>query len=110
MTKGSLIMDLLIIDENEAKLCSKPGQTKLVSQVTPEDISLALEYLLESDQVGIASDEDESKITNPAQKIIFQQLRTSFKEILDSRETILGEIDAAFHDAEDKYLGSKSQE
>ena len=110
MTKGSLIMDLLVIDGNEAKFCGKTGQTKLVSQVTPEDISLALECLLENDQVGIAADEDENKITNPAQKIFFQQLRTSFKEILDSRETILGEIDATFHDAEEKYLGSKSQE
>lgn len=103
-------MDLLVIEGNEAKFCSKPGQTKLVSQVTPEDISLALECLLENNQVGIAADEDENKITNPAQKIFFQQLRNSFKEILDSRETILGEIDATFHDAEEKYLGSKSQE
>ena len=57
----------------------------------------------------IAVDEDTSTIANPAQQIVFEQLRTAFKEILDSRQSILEEIDSTFAAAEAKYLKQKAQ-
>lgn len=97
-------MELLKVKGTEALFCDESGAYKLVSQITPEDISVALGRLLSGDHIEIASEEDENKIANPAQKIIFQQLRTSFKEVLDSRGAILEEVDSVFSEAEEKYL------
>lgn len=97
-------MDLLKIVDKEAFFCLPGGREKVVSQVTTEDINQALEILLSSDNIGLAIGEDSDVIANPAQRIVFEQLRSSFKEVLDSRDTIKAEIDAVFAQAEAKYL------
>ena len=99
-------MDLLKIIDKEAYFCTSDENVKLVSQITTDDIEQALEVLLESDDIGLGIDEDTSVIANPAQRIVFQQLQLSFKEVLDSRDTIHSEIDAVFAQAESKYLKS----
>ena len=48
--------------------------------------------------------EDSSQIANPAEKIMFEQLNMAFKELSESRESILSEIDLKFAEAERKYL------
>lgn len=100
-------MDLLRIDDKDAYFSLDGAERKLVSQVTNEDIRGAVELLLETDDIGIADGEDSSVIANPAQKIVFEQLRMAFKEIVNSRETILGEINATFAAAETKYLNQE---
>ena len=97
-------MDLLKIKDKVAYLCLSSSEEKVVSQVTVEDIDAALEVLIASPDVDIATDEDSSVIEHPAQKIVFEQLRASFKEVQDSREAIISEVDETFAQAESKYL------
>lgn len=97
-------MDLLSIEGNEAFFQCLGSEKKLVSQVTPDDINSALDVIIQSPEVGFGQGMDSSTILNPAQKIIFEQLRTSFQEVHESRDSILNEVASTFADAESKYL------
>lgn len=103
-------MDLLMIEGNEAYFQCPDCKKKLVSQVTPNDINSALGFILRSEEVGLGLEKDAGNIVNPAQKIIFEQLRTSFKEVYDSRTSILNEVDSVFAEAESKYCGIAERE
>lgn len=74
-----------------------------MSQITTKDINTALELILQQGDVSLGLDEDVVTIKNPAEKIIFTQLRNSFQEVLESRDSIMSEIDDAFESAEKKY-------
>ena len=89
-------MDLLRIGDKNGCFDIDGTNEEIVSQVTDEDIRSAVEVLLGLEDVGIADREDTAAIANPAQRIIFEQLRMAFKEIIDSLESILGEIDSTF--------------
>ena len=97
-------MDLLEIVDREAYLCLPDEERKLVSQVTTEDINKALGVILGSDDVELSDDGDSAVIANPAQKIMFEQLRISFKEVYDSRDAIQAEVNSVFSQAEAKYF------
>lgn len=99
-------MELLRIENNEGYLCLNRKKA-IVSQITAEDISASLELILTNTSVEIPEDVDCSTITNPAQKIIFEQLRSSFREVQASRDTINDEVNEAFAQAEKKYLDSE---
>lgn len=100
-------MELLKIENKQGFLCLN-NKEKLVSQITAEDISSALELILSDDKTVIPEDADCSAIDNPAQKIIFEQLLASFKEVFASRAALIDEIDEAFIQAETKYLRQKA--
>ena len=100
-------MDLLKVEEGKAFLCLNDEAPKIISQVSTDDINKALEVLLEVEEVGLALGEDSSSIANPAQRIVFEQLRSSFKEVLDSRNSIQDEINRVFAPAEELYFKSK---
>ena len=102
-------MDLLRIKEKVGYFSLDGTTEKIVSRVSNEDIRAAVELLLTTDDVGIADGEDTTVIVNPAQQIVFEQLRAAFKEIIDSRQSILGEIDSTFAAAEAKYLKQETQ-
>lgn len=96
-------MELLKIENKQGFLCLN-NKEKLVSQITAEDISSALELILSDDETIIPEDADCSTIDNPAQKIIFEQLLASFREVFASRAALIDEIDEAFIQAETKYF------
>ena len=96
-------MELLKIDNGEGFLCLD-GESKLVSQVTAEDISKALELILTDDGIEITEEPNISTINNPAHKIIFEQLLASLKEVFNSRDAINDEINETFAKAEETYL------
>lgn len=100
-------MELLKIDNGQGFLCLRDNK-KLVSQITTEDISSALELILSDTEIDIPEDIDCTVIANPAQKIIFEQLIASFKEVLASRAALNDEIDEAFAQAEAKYFKAES--
>ena len=100
-------MDLLKVEDGQAFLCLNGEEPKIISQVTTDDISKALEVILETEETGLALDEDPSSIVNPAQRIIFEQLRSSFKEVFDSRDSIQDEVDRVFAPAEAMYFQPK---
>jgi ferritin len=97
-------MDLLAIHDDQGFFCLPERDEKVVSQVTVQDISDALELILQNGDVCISLDKDSDDIKNPAQKIVFVQLRSSFKEVLESREAIMSGINDVFESAEKKYL------
>ena len=96
-------MELLKIENKEGLLCLS-DTNKIVSQITAEDISAALELILTKDDIEIPEEIDYSIIVNPAQRIIFEQLYSSFKEVLGSKDALMNEINETFAQAEEKYL------
>ena len=100
-------MDLLKVEDGEAFLCLNDEAPKIISQVSTDDVSKALEIMLETEEIGLALDEDLSSIVNPAQRVIFEQLRSSFKEVFDSRGSIQDEVDRVFAPAEAMYFRPK---
>lgn len=99
-------MDLLKVEDGKAFLSLNNEHSKIVSQITTDDISKALEVILEEEEIGLALDEDSSSVVNPAQRIIFEQLRSSFREVFDSRDSIKNEVDGVFCSAEKMYFQS----
>lgn len=97
-------MDLLKIEDKTGYFCLPEKPDKVVSQVTADDICQALELILTSGEIEIAIELDSDCIANPAQKIIFEQLRNSFNEVVNLRDSIKAEIDETFAQAEAKYL------
>lgn len=102
-------MELLKVKGTQGFLCIEGSEDKLISQVTTEDISKAVEIILSNKSAVIPDTIDCSPIANPAQKIIFEQLHLSLKEVFASRDMLKGEIDNAFVEAESKYLSGLSQ-
>lgn len=97
-------MDLLSIKDGHGFL-NLPGKDPVeVSQVTPQNIADALETILDNDSICLGPEDGSLEIANMAPRIIFDQLRASFKQVIDSRATILGEINSIFSEAEAKYL------
>ncbi len=103
-------MELLKIENAQGFLCIEGNEDKLVSQVTTEDISKAVEIVLSDESVTIPDAIDCSSIVNPAQKIIFEQLHLSLKEVFASRDMLKSEIDEVFAQAEKKYLNNQQCE
>lgn len=99
-------MELLKVKNDQGFLCIEGSEDKLISQITTEDISKAVEIILSNESVVVSDTIDCSLIANPAQKIIFEQLHLSLKEVFASRDTLKSEIDNAFAEAESKYLCS----
>ena len=104
MRIGGHIMDLLKIRDKEAYFSLGAEDEKLVSMVTTEDIRKALELLLADSNVDIGANLAAEEIANPAQRIFFTQLRSSFTEVLGSRDSIKSDIDELFSQAEALYL------
>lgn len=96
-------MDLLKIESDQGFLLLNDKKI-VVSQVTAEDISGALELILTNDEIEIPDILDCSTIVNPAQRIIFEQLHASFREVYASRDALKDEIDEVFVAAEEKYF------
>lgn len=102
-------MELLKVKNSQGFLCIEGNEDKLISQVTTEDISKAVEVILSSESVVIPDTIDCSPIANPAQKIIFEQLHASFREVFASRAALNDEVNEAFAQAEEKYLKGGDQ-
>lgn len=98
-------MDLINVENGEGYLNLSGSQRIEISQVSPQNIADALDLILQNGDISIGVEDDAERINNSAAKIIYRQLRTSLQEVIDSRETILEEIDGAFAEAEAKYLG-----
>lgn len=97
-------MDLMNEEEGKGYLNLADSQRVEISQLSPQDIADALDLILEGGQIRVGADEDAELINNSAARIIYRQLRNSFLEVIDSRETILEEIDDTFSEAEAKYF------
>ena len=98
-------MGLLTIEDRTAFFCIPGESKKNVIEVTPDDIEKALELLVSDASIEIDNKEDSEMIANPAQKIMFEQLRGGFMEVKDSAPALKEEIDKIFAGAEKKYFG-----
>lgn len=102
-------MELLKVKNAQGFLCIEGNEDKLISQVTTEDISKAVGIILSNESVTIPDTMDCSSIVNPAQKIIFEQLHASFREVFASRDALNDEVNEVFAQAEEKYLKTGDQ-
>lgn len=102
-------MGLLTIKDKTAFFCMPGESEKDVMEVTPDDVKKALELLVRDESIEIGGEEDLSVIANPAQKIVFEQLRNGFKEVRDSAPALREEINKVFAEAEAKYLDNDEE-
>lgn len=94
-------MALIFISEKTGYFQLPDKEKKVITDLTPEELDEAVGEILKS---GFSCMEDSSQIANPAEKIMFEQLNMAFKELSESRGSILSEIDLKFAEAERKYL------
>ncbi|MDY4535077.1 MAG: hypothetical protein SPD98_07505 [Tractidigestivibacter sp.] len=103
-------MDLLTIRDKSAFFCIPGGTEKNVMDVIPEDIESALEFLINDESIEIDEEEaDSNMIANPAQKILYEQLKKGFEGVRDSAPALKEEVDKVFAEAEAKYLNDTEE-
>ncbi len=81
---------------------SIPSTLKLdIDKITKEDVFDIVDYMIENE---VEMDEyKDGLLPNPAQDTIYKSLYTNLKGIIDSKDTIIAEVDAKFKEAEEKY-------
>lgn len=103
-------MGLLTIKDKSAFFCTPDGAKKNVMDVVPEDIEIALEFLINDENLKIVEEGSDSKtIANPAQKILYEQLKKGFEGVLDSAPALKEEVDKVFAEAEKTYLSDTEE-
>ena len=103
-------MGLLTIRDNSAFFCIPGGTEKNVMDVIPDDIENALEFLINDESLEIDEEEaDPNTIANPAQKILYEQLKIGFEGVWNSAPALKEEVDKVFADAEAMYLNDTEE-
>lgn len=103
-------MGLLTIRDKSAFFCIPGGTEKNVMDVVPEDIESALEFLINDEKLEIVEAEaDSNTIANPAQKILYEQLKKGFEGVRRSAPALKEEVDKVFAEAEKLYLSDTEE-
>lgn len=103
-------MGLLTIRDKGAFFCIPGGTEKNVMDVIPDDIESALEFLINDESLEIVEEEaDSNTIANPAQKILYEQLKKGFEGVRDSAPALKEEVDKVFAKAEETYLNDSKE-
>lgn len=100
-------MQILTIKDGAGYICAEDGQTISVLDVSVKDIERISNMLLDYDDASF--DENTDDILNPAGKVIYEQLKKAFNELLGSREAILDHINEVYSEAEKKYLSTEQK-
>jgi len=73
-----------------------------IDKLTKEDVFDIVDYMIDNE---VEMDEyKEGLLPNPAQDTIYKSLYNNLKGVLDSKASIIAEVDAKFKEAEEKYL------
>lgn len=103
-------MGLLTIRDKDAFFCIPGATEKNVMDVVPDDIESALEFLINNESLEIVEEEaDSNTIANPAQKILYEQLKKGFESVRKSAPTLKEEVDKVFAEAEKTYLNDSEE-
>lgn len=96
-------MQVLKIENNSGYFYSF-GEKKYVEidKIDKESLWKLVEYILNND--GATVDQfDDLKIPNKAQKIVYKEISTKLKELLNQKSNIISNIESKYKKALDKY-------
>ena len=98
-------MKILKIDSGEAKFLSKDGASySNIDLIEKEDILRLMKLCIDEEVIyDISENQGGLKINSPAQKIIYDQIVSKFKELIDNKENIINNVHTDFKKAFEKY-------
>ena len=102
-------MKIMVINEKKGYYInpkkSKSGSVEMVDieKITKEDIFDILDYMIDND-VEMDECKDNDSLPNPAQATIYKSLYTNFNGVINSKATIMSDVDNKFKEAENKYI------
>ena len=94
-------MKHLIIEANKGYFI-RNGLKMEINEITKEDIFMLINKVIEDANFEM-DDFDEASLTNPAHKVIYQNLQNHLKEFCAHKETYLEEIRNTYKEAYQKY-------
>ena len=97
-------MKCLVIKDGKAYYQLKLGEGKLITDIGKEDLYELLELvIMKKDFDADIVNDDDFKIDNPVEQIIYTDLRKKLEAFHKTRETLIKEADDIFVDAYKKY-------
>lgn len=100
-------MKILEIDNKHAYLIPKEGTRVLVKDVNEENILELTKHLIENSTVEMDAIPSEEDCPNPAERVIYEELRKQIEALLLKRDAIHSGINAEFEEAEKFYTQSE---
>lgn len=96
-------MKCLKIDNGKGYFLDKDSNYKEIDKMGKDDILYLLDVATDEAVEFEIDDMDENDISNPVHKIIYQNLRDKFYELLSNKTQFLDESEALYKDALQKY-------
>ena len=93
-----------VLEINNKKAYFNVGdETKIILDITKEDILKILKYIYENDDV-MFDEYAENQIANEAEKVIYKNLYEKFNDFKTKKESLKNEVEELFDDIEKKYI------
>lgn len=98
-------MKILKIENGIGMYYTKEEKYASIDMIGKEDIIYLMEIIVNEENIEIEeSNEEDKKINNIAQKIIYDQICVKFKEIYDIKESIIQESNEKYKEVFKKYI------
>lgn len=96
-------MKILKIENNKAKYSLDGQNFSPIVNINKEDLKLIVDYIMENDDAEFDAIDDENKIENKAENIIYSDLHTKLNELVQKKDDIIEKIDSKFSSLIEKY-------
>lgn len=103
MRRGEESMKCLKIENGKGYFLDKDSNYQEIDKMGKDDILYLLDVATNEKLEFEIDDMDENEISNPAHKIIYQNLRDKFVELLSNKTQFLDESEALYKEALQKY-------
>lgn len=103
MRKGGENMKCLKIENGKGFFLDRDNNYQEIDKMGKDDILYLLDVATDEGVEFEIDDMDNNEISNPAHKIIYQNLRDKFNEFLSNKTQFLDESEALYKDALQKY-------
>ena len=98
-------MKILKIENGIGMYYTKEEKYTSIDMIGKEDIIYLMEIIVNEENIEIEeSNEEDKKINNIAQKIIYDQIYIKFKEIYNIKESIIQESNEKYKEVFKKYI------
>lgn len=98
-------MIILKVENGEGMYYTKEKGYACIDTIGKEEIIYLMELILDESNVNIEeSNEDDKKINNLAQKIIYEKIYEKFKTIISSKEDIIEKSNEKYNEAFKNYM------
>ncbi len=96
-------MKVLKISQKKASFSINGTTYSAIKDITQNDLKTIISIILYQDNIEYDSLSDENDISNPVEKIIYQNLELKIKDLLKNRNDIINDINNYYEKLYDKY-------